>query len=293
MKPIHILLAVLIAAIWGVNFVVIRLGLDNFPPLFFSAIRFSVASIPFVLFYRNPGIKWRWVLGIGFALGVAKFSLLFIGMNMGMPPGLSSIVLQTQVFFTVILAAMFIGERPNRNQVIGMLVSFSGIAALASQMQLAGSLFAFSLVLFAAVFWGVSNILMKHSKPENMVAMIVWVSLVPPLPLFGLSWVFEGPELISQAMSSLNPTGLLCILYIAIISTIIGFGAWGFLLKKYSASQVTPFALLIPIFGMSSSAIVFGETLSPMQIIGSLIVALGLIINLWRMPSDKAIQQTA
>ena len=293
MKPIHILLAVLIAAIWGFNFVVIRFGLDNFPPLLFSALRFAAASIPFILFYRNPGIKWRWVLGIGFALGIAKFSLLFIGMDMGMPPGLSSLVLQTQVFFTVILAAMLIGERPNRNQIIGMFLSFSGIAVLASHMQSGGNLFAFSLVILAAVFWGVSNIMMKHSKPENMVAMIVWISLVPPLPLLGLSWVFEGPELITHAINSLNTTGLLSIFYIAIISTVIGFGAWGFLLKHYTASQVTPFALLVPIFGISSSALVFGETLAPVQIIGSLIVGLGLIINLWRMPSDKAIQQTA
>ncbi|MCQ8191075.1 EamA family transporter [Streptomyces rugosispiralis] len=262
MRPVHIALAVLVTALWGVNFVVIEVGLDHFPPLLFCALRFLVAALPAVFLVGPPRVAWRWILGVGLALGVAKFGLLFIGMHEGMPAGLSSLVLQIQAVFTALFAAVVLAERPGRRRLLGMAVALAGIAVAAVDEGTSGPLLGFVLVIAAAAFWGVSNVLTRKAAPPDALNFMVWVSLVPVLPLLLLSLMFEGARPDLDALSRLDWAGVGAIVYVAWVTTVFGFGVWGFLLRTYDASAVAPFSLLVPVFGMSSAALVLGEGIS-------------------------------
>ncbi|MCX0243921.1 EamA family transporter [Streptomyces drozdowiczii] len=265
MRPLHLALAALVAAVWGVNFVVIELGLDHFPPLLFSALRFLAAALPAVFFVGRPKVAWKWIVGVGLALGVAKFGLLFIGMDRGMGAGLSSLVLQVQAVFTALFAALALGERPGRTKLLGMAVALAGIGVAAVDEGASGPVLAFVLVIAAAACWGVSNVLTRKAAPPDPLNFMVWVSTVPVLPLLGLSLLFEGGHRDRAALAGLDWSGAGALLFVAWIATVFGFGAWGFLLSRYPASSVAPFTLLVPVFGMSSAALVLGESVSPLR----------------------------
>ncbi|WP_328910257.1 EamA family transporter [Streptomyces sp. NBC_00234] len=265
MRPLHIALAALVAAVWGVNFVVIEIGLDHFPPLLFSALRFLVAALPAVFLVGRPKVAWKWIVGVGLVLGVAKFGLLFIGMDQGMPAGLSSLVLQVQAVFTALFAALTLGERPGGVRVLGMAVALAGIGVAAVDEGAGGPVLAFVLVIAAAACWGVSNVLTRKAAPPDSLNFMVWVSTVPVPPLLGLSLLFEGWDRDVEALAALDWSGAGIILYVAWITTVFGFGAWGFLLRHHPASSVAPFTLLVPVFGMSSAALLLGESVSPLR----------------------------
>lgn len=286
MRSSHIALAVSVAAIWGFNFVAIKVGLKDFPPILFCALRFALAALPllFMGMRNGPPVPWRFILGIGMVLGVVKFSLLFVGMDVGMPAGLSSLVLQSQAFFTALFAAVALGDRPGPKQLAGMAVAFSGIGLIATEMPMGNSLLGLALVIAAAAAWGVSNILMKQAKAPDLFRMMLWVSVVPPLPLLALSLTLEGPERVAHALTSLTPVGVASVAYIAFGATLFGFAAWGFLLRHYPASLVAPFSLLVPIFGMSSSALLLGEDFTPVKLAGAVLVFTGLAVAVLKVP---------
>ncbi|MGY0486429.1 EamA family transporter [Streptomyces sp. WG-D5] len=279
MKPAHTGLAVLVGALWGVNFVVIDIGLDHFPPLLFCALRFLLAALPAVFFVGRPRVAWRWVVGVGLALGVGKFGLLFLGMNAGMPAGLSSLVLQVQSVFTAVIAFAFLRERPGPVRLLGMVVALAGIGVAAAGEGGSGPLGAFALVVIAAAFWGVSNVLTRKAAPDAPFAFMVWSSAVPVVPLLGLSLVFEGPGRDAEAVASLDLPGAGAILYVALVTTLFGFGVWSRLLRRYAASTVAPYSLLVPVFGMSSAALFLGEPMTPLNWTAAALLTLGVTLT--------------
>ncbi|MEW2583809.1 EamA family transporter [Streptomyces virginiae] len=279
MRPVHTALAVLVAAVWGFNFVVIEIGLDHFPPLLLSALRFLVAALPAVFFVGRPKVAWKWIAGVGIALGIAKFGLLFTGMDAGMPAGLSSLVLQIQAVFTAVLAAVLLRERPGRVRVTGMAVALAGIAVAAVDGGTSGPVLGFTLVVAAAACWGVSNVLTRKASPPDALNFMVWVCTVPVVPLFGLSLLLEGPERDLAALRSLDWSGVGVIAYVAWVSTVFGFGAWGYLLRRYPASSVAPFSLLVPVFGMSSAALVLGEQVSGLRWLAAVLLVGGVALT--------------
>ncbi|MBC9249532.1 hypothetical protein A9179_04485 [Pseudomonas alcaligenes] len=280
----HIFLALLVTLIWGINFVVIKVGLEDFPPLLFCALRFALAALP-LLFLRGPlpAPGWR-IVQIGVLLGVIKFGLLFVGMHLGMPAGLSSLVLQSQVFFTVLIAALVLGERPGARALAGLALAASGLLLIGVQRPLGDSLLGFALVVLAALAWACSNIATKRSGASDMLRLICWVSLVPVLPLLGLSWLFEGPQAIGAALVHLSWRGVGALLYIAFLATTLGFAIWSFLLRRYPASQVTPFALAVPVSGLLAGWLLLGEALAPLGWLACVLVFGGLAITVvpWR-----------
>ena len=290
MKPQHILILVLVAALWGFNFVVIRLGLQNFPPLLFSALRFLLAALPLAFFIRKPQVPWSLIIGIGLVLGVIKFSLLFIGMDIGLPPGLASLVLQSQAFFTVILAMTFYGERPRPLQLAGMLVAFSGIALIASSVGGSFTATGLALAIAAAIAWAFSNMLMKKAGKVEMLSLMVWVSLVPPIPLLIISLIFEGIDRDLAALANLNLSGIGAVLFVAYVATVFGFGVWGAMISRYGVATVAPFSLLVPVFGMSSAALLLGEEFGPTRIVAALLIITGLLMNVF---NPRWLQQKA
>lgn len=275
----HILLALLVTLIWGVNFVVIKVGLEDFPPLLFCALRFALAALPLLILRGPLPAPWWRIVQIGLMLGVLKFSLLFIGMHLGMPAGLSSLVLQSQVFFTVLIAALVLGERPSLRALAGLALAAMGLLLIGSERSLGDSLVGFLLVVAAALMWAFSNIATKRSGATDMLRLTCWISLVPVLPLLGLSYTFEGAQAITAALDNLSWRGIGALLYIAFLSTTLGFAIWSFLLRLYPASLVTPFALAVPVSGLLAGWLLLGESLSVLGWLACLLVFAGLVIT--------------
>ncbi|NEC49467.1 EamA family transporter [Actinospica acidiphila] len=295
MRPAHVLLAVLVAAVWGVNFTVIEVGLGHFPPLLFSALRFLVAALPAVFLVGPPKVAWKWIVGVGLALGVAKFGLLFIGMDVGMPGGLSSLVLQIQAVFTALLAVGLLGERPTRVRLAGMAVALAGIGVAALDEGASGPLTGFALVVAAAACWGVSNILTRKASPPDSLNFMIWVSTVPVLPLLALSLLLEGWSADLAALRSLDWSGAGTVLYVAWGATVFGFGAWGWLLHRHPASTVAPFSLLVPVFGMTSAALFLGESITPLRWCAAALLVGGVALTSVtpRRPSAAPVAESA
>lgn len=279
MPLLDIVLLVLAAVAWGFNFVVIKIGLANFPPILFSALRFIFAALPLIFFIRRPNVSWRIIIGIGLVLGVVKFSLLFIGMDVGVSAGLASLLLQSQVFFTVALAAILYGNRPRPIQLAGFLVAFIGMAAIATTVDGRFTYLGLGLLLASSLAWAFSNMLTRKAGNVDMLALMVWASIIPPLPLAIISFATEGIERDIAALQSLTWEGVAAVAYIAYVATVFGFGVWGMMIRRHGVSTVAPFSLLVPVFGMSFSAIVFGESFGPWRLMGAMLVVCGLILT--------------
>ena len=256
MSPRDILLALLVVLVWGLNFVAIKWGVALVPPLLLTALRYIAAAIPAVFFVRRPQVKLSILVTYGIAVGVLQFGTLFVAIKLGMPAGLSSLVIQMQAFFTIGLAVLLLGERPGRAQLIGA-----------------------GLALLAAGFWGVANIATKKAGKIDMLSFVVWSALVPPIPLLLASLLTEGAAADWAALS--HPSWLLLgvIGFNGYAATIIGFGLWSVLLTRYPASTVVPFSLLVPVVGIISSTVILHEPLSLLEIVGSAIIFVGLLVN--------------
>ncbi|MDR6322594.1 EamA family transporter [Actinoplanes couchii] len=288
MKPRDLVIAVAVAAAWGVNFVAIHAGLQHFPPLLFSTLRFALAAFPALLFVGRPRVAWKWLITVALVLGVAKFSLLFIGMHAGMPAGLSSLVLQSQAIFTMCFAVLFLRERPRPVQIIGLVVALGGVALVATRMT--ANLTAFLLVIGAAVCWGVSNVATRRASPPDSLRFMVWVSALATGPLLLLTLIVDGPSADLAALRAVDTEAVLALLYIALISTLAGFAGWGFLIRRYGTATVAPFSMLVPFFGMASAALFLGEPIHTVDVIGGALVVGGVLLGLIRVRQPRLVR---
>jgi O-acetylserine/cysteine efflux transporter len=280
MRPVHVSLAVAVAVIWGLNFVVIDVGLEDFPPLLLSSMRYALASLPLLLLRGMPPVAWRWVIAVGVVIGVVKFSLLFIGMDVGMPAGLASLVLQAQALFTVVFATVVLRERLVASQAAGLAIAFGGLALVATGLHGQATPTGFALVIAAAAAWGVGNLLIKRAAPSDPLRFMSWICVVPPLPLLCLSLAFEGPSEIGSALSNVDLGGVGAVLYIAFAATTIGWALWARLMGLYPASVVAPFALLVPIFGLGFAAVLLGEAVGVRELVAAVLVLGGVLLTL-------------
>ena len=281
MSPRDIALALLVVLIWGVNFVFIRWGVEAVPPLFLTGLRYLCAAVPAVFFIRRPQVRLAILVVYGLAIGFAQFGLLFSAIKLGMPAGLASLVIQVQAFFTIALALAFLGEKLSRYQALGAVIAIGGIVAIASERFEATALVPLLMVILAAFFWGVANIASKKAGRIDMLSFVVWGSLVPIIPLFGLSLVVEGPTAIVAAMTNIGPRTIFVIAFNGYAATILGFGLWSYLLARYPASLVAPFSLLVPVAGIASAIVLLGETISLLEVLGSGLVLIGLLLNVF------------
>jgi O-acetylserine/cysteine efflux transporter len=285
--PRDLALIVVVVALWGFSFVPIKVGLREIPPFALAALRFFFAAVPLVFFVPRPRMPLGVVVAYGLAIGVFQFGLLFLGMRLGMPAGLSSIVIQVQVFFTIGLGVVFLRDHLHRQNIVGAIVAALGVAVLAAYKIQGGAASTFVgllLVLVAALAWGVGNIVAKRAAGEHdddMFALVVWSSLVPPLPLAVVAYVFEGGGAMLQAVASASALTWGCIVFLAYVATLFGFASWARLLHRYPTGLVSPFALLIPVSGLASGAIFLGEGLAPMQALGVGLVLAGLVVNVY------------
>ncbi len=275
MSPSEILQAILVAVVWGLGFIAIKLGVGDMPPLLFSASRFAMAAFPAVLFLKPPAAPARIVIAYGLAIGVAQFSLLFIAIGEGMPAGLSSLLMQTQVIFTMLFAWAAMGERPSGVQACGVAVAMAGLAVIASEKLTGGVAGPFLLVIAAAASWAAGNIIGKSAGRVDMLAFTTWSSLAAPLPLLALSFWFEG-EAARSAIVHPGWRALLSAAFLGYGATLFGYSLWAHLLSRRPAAIVAPFSLLVPVVGFLAGWIVFGEQTSIVEFLGAGLILLGI-----------------
>jgi O-acetylserine/cysteine efflux transporter len=287
LSPRDLVLALAVVAVWGYTFVPIKVALTEVPPFALAALRFLLAAVPLVFFVSRPAMPWRYVIGYGLAIGVFQFGLLFLGMKLGMPAGLSSLVIQVQVFFTILLAVALEGDRLRWHNTLGAVIAFAGILLLARRKLLAGpggTFAGFVLVIAAAFAWAVGNIIAKRgagTHAPDMFALVVWSSLVPPLPLAALSFAFEGGAAVAVAVVAMSATAWACVLIMAYGATLFGFASWNALLHRYPTALISPFALLIPVSGLASGALFLDESLAVAQAAGTALVLAGLAVSVY------------
>ncbi len=280
MRPLHILLLIFTAALWGLNYIVVPIGLEKIPPLLLSFVRLFLVSFPAVFFVKIPQVPLNMLLLYGLTMFAMQFGFLFSGIYAGVSPALAPLILQTQVFFTAGLAFVFLREHLNRWQLIGALVAFSGIAIVGFNSGGDATVLGLIFVLIAGISWGVGNVVSKKIGKVDMIALIVWGSLVAWPPLLVLSFFLEGIQQMKEVLIHLNVLSLVSIAYLTYLSLFLGYWIWSRLIYLYPLAKIAPFTLLVPIFGTLSSSLFFSLPLSLSQVIAAILVVGGLCIDL-------------
>lgn len=282
MQPRHILIALLVAFAWGANFTVTKVSLEEIPLFLLLCLRFVFIVFPFIFFVKRPReITWTHLIAISSCLFIAKFSFVFGSIAVGLSPGIGSLTLQTQALFTIILSAIIFKTKIQTKQIVGMVVALGGIAMIGLQQQATGNLLGFVLILCGAVMWSISNILYSKAKHADAFALTVWMSLFPPIPYFIGSLGFEGWEIIKDVLTNFSMKMFWCLTFMIGFSTLLAGTCWAYLFKKYDASVVAPYSLLIPVFGILTSWIFLGEKYTMMTVMACLVIFTGLVINQW------------
>ena len=280
MTPRDYLTALAIAVVWGFNFVVIKFGVGEVPPLMLAALRFLVVVFPAIFFVKRPATSMWLVAGYGLAIAVMQFGFVFGAIALGMPAGLTSLVVQSQMFFTMLGVWLVMGERPMRQQLIGACVAFGGIVVIASQRWGGSGLAPFLMVIAAAASWGAGNVIGKLAGRVDMLSFIIWSSLAAPLPLLALSGLIEGRAAYAAVLR--GGVGLWAsVAYLAYLGTLFGYSLWARLLSRHPAAEVTPFTLLVPVTGILSARVLFGEATSAVEWMGAGLVLAGLSWNVF------------
>ena len=275
----HAFLILCVVGIWGTNFVVMKNTVNVLPPLMLACLRFFFTLIPAVFFLPRPRVNWTNLMGYGLGIGVVQFGFLYIAVNGHITPGLASLVVQTQVIFTIGLSVYFNGERLRSFQLIALLLAVLGLLIIGIHADAQTSLLGLALTVLAAIGWSAGNLFSKRAIGVNMVSYVVWSTLFSVPTLFCLSLYFEGVESFGVHLQALNWQTWLAVLWQAWANTIFGYGIWGWLLARYTAVCVTPFALLVPVFGMGASAVVLGESLPVWKIFAAGLVITAMLLN--------------
>ncbi|MBY1055754.1 O-acetylserine/cysteine exporter [Citrobacter europaeus] len=290
------LLALLVVVVWGLNFVVIKVGLHNMPPLMLAGLRFLLVAFPAIFFVARPKIPLSLLLGYGLTISFGQFAFLFSAIKFGMPAGLASLVLQAQAFFTIILGAFAFGERLQGKQLVGIALAVFGVLVLI-EASLNGQhvgMLGFMLTLAAALSWACGNIfnkkIMQHPSRPAVMSLVVWSALIPVFPFFLASLLLDGPTQITQSLVAIDMTTILSLVYLAFVATIVGYGIWGSLLGRYETWRVAPLSLLVPVVGLASAAVLLDETLTGLQLLGALLIMAGLYINVFGFRLRKTAQ---
>lgn len=272
------LLAVLVAVLWGCNFVAIHVGLRDVPPFLFLAVRFVLVAFPLVLLVPRPRASWRAVVAVGAFMSLGQFGLLYLAMSIGMPAGLASLVLQAQVVLTILIAALALGERATRRQVVGAGIGTAGLATVAAGFGAGASLLPLVVTVGAALSWAVGNVVARAAQVESGLSLVVWSALVVPLPCLAVSLVVDGPDAIGTALAGFGWSALLSTLYTVVGASLVGYTIFNRLVARYPASSVVPFILLVPPVGMLSAWLALDEVPNPVETVGAVVMLVGVAV---------------
>ena len=277
----HIALAVAVAVLWGLNFLAIHASLEQFPPLFLVALRFALIALPTLVLVPRPQVRLRWLIGYGLGFGTLQFMFLYAGMSAGFPTGLASLVLQASAPFTVLLGAAFLRERLGGRHIVGVAVACVGLVTVGAAYGSTAPLGPFLLVLCGALGWALGNIASRQARATKPLHLVLWMSVVPPLPMLALSLAVEGPERIGQSLTtSLTPAAVpawLGLAYTIALGTLVGSGIWVWLMARHPAGSVAPFSMLVPVVGIASAWLVLGERPAWLELAGGALIVGGVL----------------
>ncbi len=286
------LLAALVALIWGVNFLVIDWGMVGVPPLLFLAFRFVAVALPAVFLVRRPPVSWRVLTVVGLTMSLGQFSLLYLALDQGMPPGLAGLVLQAQVVFTVVLSAAALREVPTRQQVAGVLLGSSGLVIIAAGRGGSVPLVALVLTLLAALSWATGNVVVRTAKVPGGLSVTVWSALVVPVPALALALVVDGRSGVADGLTAFGWEAALSTAYTAVLASLVGYAIFNSLLARWPAAAVVPWILLVPVVSMSAAWVVLGNTPAPGEVAGGVVMLAGLLVAL-RRPAAAVVRAPA
>jgi O-acetylserine/cysteine efflux transporter len=272
-------LAILVAALWGFNFVVIDWGMGSVPPLLFAAIRFTVVAVPACLFIKRPPVPWQTIAGVGGFMSLGQFGLLYLSMHLGMPPGLAALVLQAQVVFTIVIAAVALRERPSRAQVAGVALGVAGLLVVAVGKGGHVPAIALVLCLLAGLSWGAGNVVSRAAKAPGGLALTVWSATIVPVPLLSLSLLVDGPRAVATGLAHIGWDGIASTAYTAGLCSLVGYAIFNRLLSGYPSAHVVPWVLLAPVVAMGSSWALLGEVPGPAELAGALVLIAGVLVS--------------
>ncbi|GAB3228523.1 EamA family transporter [Glycomyces halotolerans] len=279
----HVLLAMAVALMWGLNFIAIDASLQHFPPMFLVAFRFALIAVPTILLVPRPDVPLRWLIGYGLGFGTVQFMFLYWGMAAGMPAGLASLVLQASGPFTMLLGATFLRERVSGRQLFGILIALGGFALVGWQRAEHASAIPFLLTLAGALGWAIGNICNRQAKAANPFHLTLWMAVVPPLPMLVLAFAVEGPSRIAESLTGWGqPDALIALvglLYTVVIATVLGSGVWTWLMARHRAGVVAPFSMLVPVAGMTAAWLLLGETVTALEALGGVLVVGGVLLG--------------
>jgi len=276
----HFLLALAVVAIWGSNFVVIKVALHTLPPMTLAALRFALAFVPACFFLRRPAVAWSNLISYGLFIGVGQFGLLFLAMQSQISPGLASLVIQTQVFFTLLLAVRLRKERVLGSQWLGLALAVGGIAVIVMHTDGTTTPLGLAMILAAAFCWACANLLTQRAGRIDMLAYVVWSSAFAVPPLVVLALLVDGPAAAARGLATADALTWAAVLWQSFANTLFGYGAWSWLLARHPAGSIVPMALLVPVFGMGSAALLLSEALPGWKLAAAALVMAGLAINL-------------
>jgi O-acetylserine/cysteine efflux transporter len=283
------LLAVSVAVLWGVNFLAIHAGLEHFPPVFFAALRFAVIAVPTLLLVPRPDVALRWLLGYGIGFGTVQFGFLFVAMDVGMPTGLASLVLQASAPFTVLLGALLLRERLVARQVAGIAMAIVGLVVIGAHRAQTAALLPVVLTLLAALGWAFGNLASRMARTDEPLRLVLWMSVIPPVPLFLLSAIIEGPTTGLQASGELLQghawTAFWGLTYVVLLGTLLGSGLWTALLRRHPAGVVAPYSLLVPVVGMFAAWLALNEQPDATELAAGVAIVLGVLLGSPRPPA--------
>ena len=281
MKARHLLLAISMTAIWGVNFSVIKLGLTTVDPFILAGIRFTLCALPAIFFIPKPDVQWRYIIGYGLVFGIGLWGVVNLGIKSGLSAGIASLVLQFSAFFTILLGSWIFKETISRFQYAGMGLALCGLLSIVSIVDGTVTTAGLILVLLGAVAWSAANVINKKARTTQVFAFLVWSSAFSPIPLFALDYAVNGSTGYSALVNQLDYRAVLSIMFQVYPNTLFGYWVWNSLLKRYPVSTVAPLSLLVPVFGLLGSVMIFNETLPLNKIVAVVFIVSGLGVGLY------------
>jgi len=281
MKTGHLLLAILITAIWGLNFSVIKLGLATVDPLILAGIRFTLCALPAIFFIPKPDVQWRYIIGYGLIFGIGLWGVVNLGIQAGLSAGIASLVLQFSAFFTILLGSWVFREAISRYQIAGTLIALGGLLSILSVADGSVTITGQMLVLLGAMAWSVANVINKRARTQQVFAFLIWSSAFSPIPLFLLEYWVNGSAGYITLVNQLDYRAVVSILFQVYPNTLFGYWIWNSLLKRYPVSTVAPLSLLVPVFGMLGSAMIFNEEMSLNKVVAVVLIVAGLAVGLY------------
>lgn len=284
MQKKHLILAILVTLVWGVNFPITKLGLLSMEPFLLTGIRFTLAALPLVFFIPKPNIPFRYVVIYGFIFGLGMWGIINYGIEVGVHPGVASLLIQLSAFFTMGWGALLFKERLRATQLLGAVIAFVGLVGILLSQGGGDATFGLVLVVLSAVSWSIGNVIIKLSGVKEIFSFMVWASLFPPIPLFIVSYWLHGAEPFTTLPEAINLMSVMSILFQVYLATHFSYWGWNSLLKLYPVSTVSPLSLLIPVFGLGSSILILGEQVSFVEALSISAIIAGLAFGLYKGP---------